>query len=215
MHKNLNAWLSGDKDEQQADDEDASEITEGQKMLILLLGIGSLLFVPIFKVVTHLPPFMGMMLSLGVLWVVTELLHKKKRDKFKEQYSPAHALERIDIPSMLFFLGILLAVGSLQVSGLLGGLAQWLDATLPNRNAVVMIIGVLSAIVDNVPLVSGAIQMYNPADYPLLVMNDPFWQFLAYCAGTGGSILIIGSAAGVAVMGLERVEFFCASAGLR
>ncbi len=202
------AQLSQDPDANLEDDEDELNIPTAQKLLVLILGLTSLIFVPVFKLLTHLPPFMGMMLSLGVLWIVTELLHKKKRDKFKEKFSPSHALERIDIPSMLFFLGILLAVGALQVSGILGDLAAWLDATLPNRNAVVVMIGLLSAIVDNVPLVSGAIQMYNPADYPELGLNHPFWQFLAYCAGTGGSILIIGSAAGVAVMGIERVEFF-------
>jgi Na+/H+ antiporter NhaD/arsenite permease-like protein len=205
MQMRLNAQLLG---EQHAAPEEALDIPQSQKILVLALGLGSLVFVPVFKVITHLPPFMGMMLSLGVLWIATELMHKKKRDKFKEKFSPSHALERIDIPSMLFFLGILLAVGALQVSGILGNLAAWLDAELPNRNAVVVMIGLLSAIVDNVPLVSGAIQMYNPADYPELTMNDHFWQFLAYCAGTGGSILIIGSAAGVAVMGIERVEFF-------
>ncbi len=184
------------------------EISKREKIFVLVFGLLSLVFVPIFKLLTHLPPFMGMMMSLGVMWIVTEVMHKKKRDQDKEKFSPSHALERIDIPSMLFFLGILLAVGALQVSGLLGGLASWLDQTLPNRNAVVVGIGLLSAIVDNVPLVSGAIQMYNPTDYPDLVLNHPFWQFLAYCAGTGGSILIIGSAAGVAVMGIERIEFF-------
>lgn len=150
-----------------------------------------------------------MMLSLSALWIVTELMHKRKQDTLRERFSPVQALERIDIPSMLFFLGILLAVGALQVSGILGDLASWLDTTLPDRNAVVVMIGLLSAIVDNVPLVSGAIQMYDPAAFPdLATPNHPFWQFLAYCAGTGGSVLIIGSAAGVAVMGLQKVEFF-------
>lgn len=207
LQQDLNAWLQGDTSMPSTEPEDI-EIPNWQKQLVLVMGLGSLIFVPIFKVLTHLPPFMGMMMSLGVLWIVTELMHKRQRDHFKEKFSPAHALERIDIPSMLFFLGILLAVGALQISGILGDLAAWLDAELPNRNAVVVIIGLLSAIVDNVPLVSGAIQMYNPTDYPDLGLNDPFWQFLAYCAGTGGSILIIGSAAGVAVMGIERVEFF-------
>jgi Na+/H+ antiporter NhaD/arsenite permease-like protein len=184
-------------------------VTEGQKRLVLALGLGGMLLVPLFKVLTHLPPFMGMLFVLGLLWVVTETMHKKIRDKFQEKLSPAYALERIDIPSLLFFLGILLAVGSLQVSGLLGGLASWLDQTLPDRRMVVVSIGLFSAVVDNVPLVAGAIQMYNPADYPMLDTPDnPFWQFLSYCAGTGGSILIIGSAAGVAVMGMERIEFF-------
>jgi NhaD family Na+/H+ antiporter len=203
-------WLKGKvAPPERIESDEEFDISEGQKRLVLGLGLFGLVFVPIFKVITHLPPFMGMMLVLGMLWVVTELMHKKKRDKFKEKLSPANALERIDIPSMLFFLGILLAVGALQVSGILGGLAASLDTHLPNRNLVVLMIGLLSAVVDNVPLVAGAIQMYDPVHYPdLAVENHPFWQFLAYCAGTGGSILIIGSAAGVAVMGMERIEFF-------
>jgi Na+/H+ antiporter NhaD/arsenite permease-like protein len=143
-----------------------------------------------------------------VLWAVTEVLNKNKRDKFKEQLSPSHALERIDTPSMLFFLGILLAVGALQVAGILDNLASWLEATIPNRDVVVGSIGLLSSIVDNVPLVAGAIEMYPVTKYPELGLDAHFWQFLAYCAGTGGSVLIIGSAAGVAVMGIEKVEFF-------
>ncbi|MEM0997899.1 MAG: sodium:proton antiporter NhaD [Bacteroidota bacterium] len=182
--------------------------TEFEKRLVFILGVSGLVFVPIFKIYTHLPPFMGMMLSLGVLWAVTEILNKNKRDKFKEALSPSHALERIDTPSMLFFLGILLAVGSLQVAGVLNDLATWMDNTIPNRDVVVVAIGLLSSIVDNVPLVAGAIEMYPEATYAELGKDAPFWQFLAYCAGTGGSVLIIGSAAGVAVMGIERVEFF-------
>lgn len=209
LQGNLNAWLKGEEDDSTRYLQEDVVISQKQKTTVLILGLGALIFVPLFKVLTHLPPFMGMMLSLGGLWIFTEMLHKKKQHKFKEKLSPSAALERIDIPSMLFFLGILLAVGALQVSGILGNLAEWLDQTLPNRNAVVVMIGLLSAVVDNVPLVSGAIQMYDPVSYPeLAVTNHPFWQFLAYCAGTGGSILIIGSAAGVAVMGIERVEFF-------
>jgi Na+/H+ antiporter NhaD/arsenite permease-like protein len=207
--KNLSAWLQGHPGSTEGPKNADLEIKNGQKISVLVLGLVCLIFVPVFKLVTHLPPFMGMMLSLGVMWTVTEIMHKKAQDDFKEKFSPANALERIDIPSMLFFLGILLAVGALQVSGVLGGLAEWLDANLPNRNSVVVMIGLLSAVVDNVPLVSGAIQMYDPVHYPeLATPNHPFWQFLAYCAGTGGSVLIIGSAAGVAVMGIERVEFF-------
>ncbi|MFN8393648.1 MAG: sodium:proton antiporter NhaD [Bacteroidia bacterium] len=179
-----------------------------QKILILVLGVVGLLFVPVFKVLTHLPPFMGMMLSLSVLWIVTELMHKRSEMPERERFSPAKALERIDIPSMLFFMGILLAVGALQASGLLAEFAKWLDDTLPNRNMVAIAIGLVSAVVDNVPLVAGAIQMYDPGTYPELVTDHNFWHFLAFTAGTGGSILIIGSAAGVAVMGMERVEFF-------
>lgn len=182
--------------------------SEGEKRLVLILGVAGLVFVPVFKIVTHLPPFMGMMFSLGIIWAATELLNKSKRDKFKERLSPAHALERIDTSSMLFFLGILLAVGALQVSGLLGELAHWLDNAVPNREITVTAIGLLSSIVDNVPLVAGAIEMYPESQYPELSTDATFWQYLAYCAGTGGSVLIIGSAAGVAVMGIEKVEFF-------
>lgn len=208
MQQQLNMWLRGQQDPTFATPDEPEEITNGEKVTVLVLGLVALVFVPVFKVLTHLPPFMGMMLSLGCMWIFTEVMHKKRRDHVKEKFSPTQALERIDIPSMLFFLGILLAVGALQASGLLAGLAAWLDATVPDRNIVLIIIGGLSAIVDNVPLVSGAIQMYNPTDYPELGHDHPFWQFLAYCAGTGGSILIIGSAAGVAVMGIERIEFF-------
>ena len=182
--------------------------TSSEKMIVLALGLGGLMFVPVFKVLTHLPPFMGMMLSLGVLWVVIERMSKSKDDDSKTRLSPSKALERIDTPSVLFFLGILLAVSALQVSGLLGEAAKWLDQNIPNRNVVNMAIGVLSSIVDNVPLVAGAIEMYPEATYPELGTDAFFWQFLAFTAGTGGSILIIGSAAGVATMGLANIEFF-------
>lgn len=199
----LTFTLKGDVNPPENAHEEDDITSRFEKQLVLFLGVGGLVFVPVFKIYTHLPPFMGMMLSLGILWGVTELLNKNKRDKFKERLSPAHALERIDTPSMLFFLGILLAVGSLQVSGLLGELAAWLDNTIPNRNVTVTAIGLLSSIVDNVPLVAGAIEMY-----PTIETDSMFWQYLAYCAGTGGSVLIIGSAAGVAVMGIQKVEFF-------
>ena len=168
-----------------------------------------MIFVPIFKIVTHLPPYAGMMLSLGVLWAVTELLHKNKKDKFKAQFSPAHALEKIDIPSVLFFLGILLAVSVLQSSGQLHSLAEGMANVLPpgqvGNDIVVSVIGVLSSIVDNVPLVKAVQGMYTLQEFPV---DSKLWQYLAYCAGTGGSILIIGSAAGVAVMGIEKIDFF-------
>jgi len=199
----LSFTLKGEVNPPENADEGIEVTEEWEKRLVLILGVGGLVFVPVFKIWTHLPPFMGMMLSLSILWGATELLNKGKRDKFKEKLSPAHALERIDTPSMLFFLGILLAVGVLQVSGMLAELAGWLDNTIPNRNITVTAIGLLSSIVDNVPLVAGAIEMY-----PSIETDAHFWQYLAYCAGTGGSVLIIGSAAGVAVMGIEKVEFF-------
>ena len=173
-----------------------------EKRLVLIVGVMGLVMVPVYKIVTHLPPYLGMMLSLGILWALTEVLNKNKRDKFKARLSPSHALERIDTPSVLFFLGILLAVGVLQSTGQLHALADSLDAAIGDSNVIVTIIGMLSSIVDNVPLVKGAIGMY---DYPT---DSTFWEYLAYCAGTGGSLLIIGSAAGVAVMGIEKIEFF-------
>lgn len=177
-----------------------SSVTE--RNIVFYTGLLGLLFVPVFKTITHLPPYMGMLLSLGVLWVVTELIHKRKNEADRKTLSVVSALERVDVPSVLFFLGILLSVGALQVSGILSSFAQWLDTNIGDQNIIVMGIGVLSSIVDNVPLVSAAMGMYHfPTDHY-------FWEFLAYCAGTGGSILIIGSAAGVTVMGIEKINFF-------
>ncbi len=175
-----------------------------ERNTVFYLGIGCLLFVPIFKTLTHLPPFMGMLLGLGVMWVVTELIHSEKDEREKGTLSVLHALRKIDTPSILFFLGILMAVAALQSSGLLTALASWLDRTVQNTTAIVLIIGFLSAIVDNVPLVAAAQGMYSMEQYPV---DHFFWEFLAYCAGTGGSALIIGSAAGVAAMGIENIRF--------
>ncbi|HCA82413.1 MAG TPA: sodium:proton antiporter, partial [Flavobacteriales bacterium] len=175
---------------------------------VFLLGLGGLLFVPVFKTVTHLPPFMGMMLSLGVLWVVTEIMHGSKNKEERRSVSVIGVLQKIDTASVLFFLGILLAVGALQVVGHLHTTAEFLDHAL-NKNiyTINMSIGLLSAIVDNVPLVAAAQGMYEIAPEGLFAAGGSFWEFLAYCAGTGGSCLIIGSAAGVAVMGLEHISF--------
>jgi Na+/H+ antiporter NhaD/arsenite permease-like protein len=185
-----------------------TNITQSQKNLVFMLGIGGLLFVPVFKTVTHLPPFMGMMLSLGVLWVVTELMHKGKDHQEKRSVSVIGVLQKIDTASVLFFLGILLAVGALQIVGHLGATANFLDSAL-NKNiySINIAIGFLSAIVDNVPLVAAAQGMYEIAPTGDFMAGGAFWEFLAYCAGTGGSCLIIGSAAGVAVMGLEHISF--------
>lgn len=169
--------------------------------LFLVLGLLGLLSVPIFKAVTHLPPYMGMMLSLGVLWIVSELVSHTMDEFTRSSTGVLAALRRVDMSSVLFFLGILLAVGSLGATGVLHASAQWLDAVLPNRDVVALAIGLVSAVVDNVPLVAAGIEMYN------MPINDDFWMLLAYCAGTGGSCLIIGSAAGVAAMGLERIDF--------
>jgi Na+/H+ antiporter NhaD/arsenite permease-like protein len=169
--------------------------------LFLFVGLAALLFVPVFKTVTHLPPFMGMMLSLGFVWLVAELI---KHDLDESTRSSTHVLEvlkRVDSSSILFFLGILLAISCLASTGLLRSLAAYLGVILPSDTIIALLIGLLSAVVDNVPLVAAGIEMY---DKPV---DSHFWLFLAYCAGTGGSCLIIGSAAGVAAMGLERIDF--------
>jgi Na+/H+ antiporter NhaD/arsenite permease-like protein len=176
-----------------------------EQRLMLFAGLSALVFVPIFKSVTHLPPFYGMMIGLSALWILTVFINRNKEAEAARSTSVYHALERIDTPTILFFLGILLAVASLQEAGLLVSAAGWLDRTIGNQSVVVMLIGILSSIIDNVPLVAAAQKMYTLEQYP----TDSFlWEFLAYCAGTGGSILIIGSAAGVAAMGLEKISFF-------
>lgn len=180
-----------------------------ERSLILTVGVGCLVFVPIFKTLTHLPPYMGMLFGLAVLWFVTEFIHKSKTPDEKSRYSVLRALTKIDTPSVLFFLGILTAVAALESLGVLHELAHWLDHTINNNTIVVLIIGVLSAIVDNVPLVAASMGMYpvDAAADSAFAQDGFFWQFVAYCAGTGGSMLIIGSAAGVAVMGIERIDF--------
>ncbi len=173
-------------------------------LLMFLVGIGGLLFVPVFKTYTHLPPYVGMLLSLSIIWIVSELLHIDKTDEEKKPYSAVHALQKIDVPSVLFFLGILMAVACLEAIGTLNGLAMALNNAIGNQDLIVTAIGVLSAIVDNVPLVAGAMGMYSLTDFP---MDHKMWEMLAFAAGTGGSILIIGSAAGVAAMGMEKISF--------
>jgi Na+/H+ antiporter NhaD/arsenite permease-like protein len=179
--------------------------TQFEKTLMFFLGMGSLIFVPIFKSITHLPPYLGILLSLGILWLVGNILHRNKPDEEKDHLTLTKALKRIDMASVVFFIGILLAVATLSANGMLPALAQWLDAKLGNQAVIVVIIGLVSAVVDNIPLVAASMGMYPLAQFP----TDSFiWEFMAYCAGTGGSILIIGSAAGVAAMGLEKIEFF-------
>jgi Na+/H+ antiporter NhaD/arsenite permease-like protein len=172
---------------------------------VFWVGLGSLLFVPVFKTLTHLPPYMGVLLGLGVMWMITEMIHAGKNEKEKGQLSVNHALRKIDTPSILFFLGILLSIAALQATGVLTNLAVAMDNSIGNIKIITLLIGLLSAIVDNVPLVAAAQGMYSLEQYPT---GHFFWEFLAYCAGTGGSCLIIGSAAGVAAMGLEKIEFF-------
>lgn len=169
--------------------------------LFLLLGLAGLLFVPGFKSVTHLPPYMGMMLVLGVLWFVSELVGRTFVEEVRTSTGVNALLSRIDMPSILFFLGILLAVGALSATGILHVAAAGLEKALPNRESVAVVIGLISSILDNVPLVAAGIEMYE------LPLNNDFWMLLAYCAGTGGSCLIIGSAAGVAAMGLDKISF--------
>ena len=181
------------------------QTTDFERNLMFFMGIGILVAVPVFKTVTHLPPFIGILFGLGILWLVGDLIHRNKEDEDKQQFTLVHALSRIDMGSLVFFIGILLAVATLEHTHILTGLAQWLDKTVGRQDVIVMIIGIVSAIVDNVPLVAAAMGMYSLTTFP----PDHFlWEFLAYCAGTGGSILIIGSAAGVAAMGLEKIHFF-------
>lgn len=171
---------------------------------ILIAGIGFLLFVPGFKTVTHLPPFMGMLLALGFMWVITTLIHNGKEPMYAERFTVSKALQKVDTPSVLFFLGILLAVSALQSFGLLKELANFLSGHLKNEYLIGTALGVLSAIVDNVPLVAASQGMYDLSTYPT---DHPFWEFIALTTGTGGSAIIIGSAAGVAVMGIEQIDF--------
>jgi Na+/H+ antiporter NhaD/arsenite permease-like protein len=172
------------------------------------MGVGGLLFVPIFKTITHLPPYVGMLLSLGVLWLVTEIIHKSKNHEQKSQLSVIGVLKKVDVPTIFFFLGILLAVASLQSAGQLDIVAAYLDKTFNGDIYIINImIGLLSSIVDNVPLVAGAMGMYPIEPIGDFAVDGNFWEFLAYCAGTGGSVLIIGSAAGVAVMGILKIDF--------
>jgi Na+/H+ antiporter NhaD/arsenite permease-like protein len=204
------------KGEVKRPDSQANEVTftsAVERKTIFLFGVGALLFVPVFKTITHLPPYMGMLFGLGVLWMVTVRLHKSKPPKITGRLKVFNIIRRIDTPTVLFFLGILTAVSCLQSAGHLNLMAGWLNSNVGNVYTINMAVGVLSSIVDNVPLVAGAMGMYDVAlagatGYEaMFVQNGTFWELLAYCAGTGGSILIIGSAAGVAAMGIEKIDF--------
>ena len=176
-----------------------------ERNLTFYLGLGILILVPAFKTVTHLPPFMGILFGLGILWLVGELIHRAKEEDAKTHLTLVSALKRIDMTSIVFFIGILLAVAALERAHVLEMLAKWLDTNVGRLDVIVVLLGLLSAIVDNVPLVAASMGMYSLTQYP----PDSFlWEFVAYCAGTGGSILIIGSASGVAAMGLEKIHFF-------
>ena len=195
-------------------DDSCPSISKKQSNIIFFLGVGSLLFVPVFKTITHLPPYLGILFGLGLMWVVTEIMHVANKDNYSKLNVGA-VLQKVDTPSVLFFLGILMAVAALQTAGHLDLLSKTLDK-IGDIYIINLIIGVLSSIVDNVPLVAAAMGMYPIATPEMLATNPElyhfvqdgaFWEFLAYCAGTGGSILIIGSAAGVAVMGMEKIDF--------
>jgi len=176
-----------------------------ERNLVFFSGVSLLVLVPVFKTLTHLPPYMGILLALGILWVLTELIHHKKDEDEKDYLSVAQALRKIDVTSILFFLGILIAVSALESTHLLGRLAQLVNQKIGNQSLIALCIGLLSAIVDNVPIVAATMGMYDLKAFP---PDSYLWEFIAYAAGTGGSILIIGSAAGVAVMGIEKIDFF-------
>ena len=206
--------VKGNVERPQLDEGETREFTTAfERKLLLIMGVSALLFVPIFKTVTHLPPYLGMLFGLGVIWLTTELMHKNKTVEDKRKLTVIGILKKVDVPTIFFFLGILTAVAALQSAGHLALMSGFLDDTFHNIYIINLIIGVLSAIVDNVPLVAGAMGMYPLADastvgyFADFVVDGKFWEFLAYCAGTGGSILIIGSAAGVAAMGLEKIDF--------
>jgi Na+/H+ antiporter NhaD/arsenite permease-like protein len=186
------------------DSSQPSTLSEREQKVIFFSGISLLVSVPVFKTFTHLPPYMGILLGLGILWVITEIIHGSKNDEERVQLSVAHALQKIDAPSILFFLGILLSVAALQSAGILTSLSALMSERVGNINAIVLLMGILSSVVDNVPLVAAAQGMYDLNTYPT---DHYFWEFLAYATGTGGSILIIGSAAGVAAMGMEKISF--------
>ena len=218
----LSFTLKGHVKRPEIDGDEIEYTTAFERKLLLIMGVAGLLFVPVFKTVTHLPPYMGMLLSLSIIWVTTEVLHKIKPDHVKKKLKVINVLRHVDTATIFFFLGILSAVAALQSAGQLTILAGWLDDKLGNIFLIDMAIGIMSAVVDNVPLVAGAMGMYPIEDAAsMAAITDPaaleyasafvqdglFWEFLAYCAGTGGSILIIGSAAGVAAMGMEKIDF--------
>lgn len=208
--------LKGDIQRPETDSE-GFQVPHRFRMIVLIMGVCALIFVPIFKTITHLPPYLGMLFGLSVLWITTEILSRKYSKDDAKLPTAVSTLEHVDVPTILFFLGILMAVACLKVAGILGGLAQGLNDTFLDMHVgeepvgfflIDFIIGILSSIVDNVPLVAAVQGMYpHVGEGVIFAQNHPFWEFLAYCAGTGGSLLIIGSAAGVAVMGMEKIDF--------
>lgn len=188
---------------EQPNQEEFDVVPEPGARLVFYLGIGALIFVPIFKTLTGLPPFMGMLIGLATLWLVTDILHHKY--EHRQHLRVPTVLTKIDTSGVLFFLGILLAINALEVAGILNDLAAWLENTVKNQVLIATLIGCLSAIVDNVPLVAGTMGMYPLSQFPI---DSSLWHMIAYAAGTGGSMLLIGSSAGVALMGLEKINFF-------
>lgn len=212
----LGATLKGDI-QRPTETTEGIQVESRWRTLIFCLGIGALLFVPVFKTITHLPPYLGMLFGLAVLWIVTEIISRKHSKDTMKLPTAVSTLEHIDTPSILFFLGILMAVACLESCGALGMLSTGLNNSLLHLSVgnetvgfflIDLIIGVLSSVIDNVPLVAASMGMYPiTGEDVIFATNHPFWEFLAYCAGTGGSLLIIGSAAGVAVMGMEKIDF--------
>lgn len=197
--------IAPEKISENYNDNNKYETTSFERNFMFYAGIGILCAVPAFKTITHLPPFMGILFGLGIIWLAGEIIHRNKDDEDKKHLTLVAALQRVDMSVIMFFIGILLAVATLEHTHILINLAEWFDKTLGNQAIIVIIIGLISAIVDNVPLVAASMGMYPLAQFP----PDSFlWEFIAYCAGTGGSILIIGSAAGVAAMSIEKIEFF-------
>lgn len=190
---------------EKTESEETSTVTRKQSLIILIMGVGLLLFVPFFKTITHLPPYLGILFGLGILWITTEIMHKNNPSNYSRLNVTA-IIQKVDVPSVLFFLGILMAVSCLNEAGHLGLLAGALNE-LGNVYVINLVIGALSSIIDNVPLVAAAMGMYPIEATGAFMVDGAFWEGLAYCAGTGGSLLIIGSAAGVAVMGMEKIDF--------
>jgi len=216
----VSLYMKGTVDRPKIDaSESAAFTTPFDRKLMLIMGVGALVFVPIFKTVTHLPPYMGMLLGLSVIWITTEIIHKGKELEDRRRLSVIGVLKKVDIPTIFFFLGILSAVAALESAGHLALASHWLDKNVHNIYGINAAIGLLSSIVDNVPLTAGAMGMYpimthamvaasaEPTYLHHFIQDGAFWELLAYAAGTGGSILIIGSAAGVAAMALEKIDF--------
>lgn len=205
--------LGGALTQPQVESKVVSEISRRERLTIFSLGVGGLIFVPVFKTITHMPPFVGILLVLGILWTFTEMFYNGKMLDRSHEHRIPKVISRIDMPSILFFLGILMAVSVLQASGILSAAANFLDEQVHNVYLIDLLLGVMSSIFDNVPLVAGVMGMY-PVALPdatgyaaNFVIDGTFWEFLSYCAGVGGSLLIIGSAAGVIAMGLEKINF--------